>query len=89
MSNTGWILLTFIHVMKNEQKLVKFCPKLWWKFTVFSESILGPSLFVLTKLHIVLVHKWTKCFTSHEYHSYLTKQVSFESIILHKEFNII
>jgi len=28
LSNLGWTLLTFVHAMKNGQKMVKFHPKL-------------------------------------------------------------
>ncbi len=51
--NTGWILLTFIPAMKNGWKLVKFCPKLSQKFTVFTKSFLSPSLSVLTQFCFV------------------------------------
>ncbi len=40
--------LTFIHAMKNGQKLGKFCPKLERNFTVFTKCFISPSLYVLT-----------------------------------------
>ncbi len=63
-------LLTFVHALKNAWKLVKFCPKISQKFTVFTVSFLCPSLSVLTKFHFILFHYCMKSFASTKICSY-------------------
>ncbi len=69
-------LLTFIHALKNGQKLANFCLQLKWKFTVFHKGFLGHKLLVLAKFHLVLSSLWPKSFALRQYHSYLVFEVT-------------
>ncbi len=70
-SNNALILLTFVHALKNGQKLANFHLYLKRKFTVIHEGFLGPKLSVWMKFHLVLSHLGPKSFASRNYCSIL------------------
>ncbi len=72
--------------MKNGWKLAKFCLELEWKFVVFNENFLVPSLSVLTKYRFILfnlrknllpLHKYCNCLAVVQFTLYIINEQNY------------